>query len=254
MIISHQYRYLFIEIPLTASWAIRHELVEHYDGEPILHKLASYPEFRSKATPEELGYFVFATVRNPLDKAVSRYCKYLTDHKGAFSDPETVVDLRADQLDIKKFEFVQSTHADFPTYFRRYHHRLFSDMIELSADRLDYVIRYESLQERFSEVLNRLGLEQVGSIPMMNRTKNKRRDFTSYYTSEITEQAKRIFGPAMTKWGYEFPVEWGDLPRNQIDRLCFRLICLAQRAYLLHIRYNDNLVGKLGRHVRAWVS
>jgi hypothetical protein len=254
MIISHKHRYLFIEIPLTASWAIRHELVEHYDGEPILHKHASYPEFRRKANPEELDYFVFATVRNPLDKAVSRYCKYQTNHKGTFSDPKMVAGLRAEQLDVKKFEFVQSTHADFPTYFRRYHHRPFSDMIELSAHRLDYVIRYESLQEGFTEVLDRLGLEQVAPIPMMNRTKNKRRDFTSYYTSEIVGQTKRIFGPAMKKWDYQFPAEWGDLPTKQTDYLRFRLICLAQRAYLLHVRYNDNLIGKLGRQVRAWLS
>jgi len=46
MIVSHRHRYLFIEIPLTGSWAIHRELREHYGGSPILHKHASYPEYR----------------------------------------------------------------------------------------------------------------------------------------------------------------------------------------------------------------
>lgn len=37
MIISHEHKYLFIEIPLTASWAVRKELCEFYGGEAILH-------------------------------------------------------------------------------------------------------------------------------------------------------------------------------------------------------------------------
>ena len=254
MIISHQHRYLFIEIPLTASWSIRHELVKHYDGEPILHKHASYLDFRRLAKLEELKYFAFATVRNPLDKAVSRYCKYLTDHKGAYSDPKMIADLRAEQLDVRKYKFVQSTKADFATYFRRYHNHLFSDMIEVSAKRLDFVIRFESLQEDFSQLLTRLGLEQVGPIPMMNQTQNKRRDFASYYIPEITKPAKRVFGPAMEKWGYAFPAEWEASSVNRVDQLLFRLRGLAQRAYLLHIRYNDGLMGRLGRQARVWIS
>ena len=87
MIISHTHKYLFVEIPLTASYAIRHELCEYYGGVPILHKHASFPDFLQIAAPHERDYFVFATVRNPLDETVSRYCKLRCDHKGTFSDP-----------------------------------------------------------------------------------------------------------------------------------------------------------------------
>ena len=79
MIISHEYKYLFIEIPLTASWAIQLELCQFYGGAPILHKHATYAEFRNIASEEELNYLVFATVRNPLDKIVSRYHKIVND-------------------------------------------------------------------------------------------------------------------------------------------------------------------------------
>lgn len=45
MIISHKYRLLFIEVPLTASWAIHHELCNNYEGKPILHKHATYSDY-----------------------------------------------------------------------------------------------------------------------------------------------------------------------------------------------------------------
>lgn len=46
MVISHQNRFVFVEHPLTASWAIRHELCTMYGGEPILRKHAFYAELR----------------------------------------------------------------------------------------------------------------------------------------------------------------------------------------------------------------
>jgi hypothetical protein len=45
MIVSHQYKCLFMEIPLTASWAISQELCRYYGGASILHKHATYVEF-----------------------------------------------------------------------------------------------------------------------------------------------------------------------------------------------------------------
>jgi hypothetical protein len=86
LIISHQHRYLFVELPRTGSTAIRHELRELYDGTPILHKHSTYDEFRRQASVAELQYFVFSTVRNPLDDAVSRYFKLKTDHNLRFSN------------------------------------------------------------------------------------------------------------------------------------------------------------------------
>ena len=53
MIISHKYKYLFIETPHTGSTAISNELQENYDGQRILHKHAYYFEFARQASEEE---------------------------------------------------------------------------------------------------------------------------------------------------------------------------------------------------------
>jgi len=251
MIISHQYRYLFIEIPLTGSWSIRHELCERYAGVPILHKHATYPEFAASATPAERDYFVFAAVRNPLDKVVSRYYKLKTDHKGAFSDPTSADALLTDYADHGKFEYVCRLGASFQQYFAKYHKRLYSDLIDVSGERLDFVLRFENLQEGFAEVLRQLGIEQTGTIPMMNETVGRSRDWLSYYTSDIVTQAQKTFAPFMEKWGYRFPSEWPEYQSSWRDRAEFRLLCTVRGEYLIHFRYSNTSFARAVRRLRA---
>lgn len=250
MIISHKHRYLFIEIPLTASWAIRHELCEYCDGMPVLHKHASYPEFARSANAEERDYYVFATVRHPLDEVVSRYFKLQTDHNAAFSEAGSLKALRVDYADLEKYRFV-SEGACFEDYFRRYHRRPFTGMIDLSRDKTDLVIRYERLQEGFSEVLQRLGIDQVRPVPMTNKTRGRRKQWQSYYPATITEQAKASFGPFMMEWGYRFPCEWGDYVPSRTKELEYRLVRILAGLYLTHFRYSQGAGARLARLMRA---
>jgi hypothetical protein len=180
VVISHDYRYVFIEIPNTGSWSIRQELCLHYGGEPILHKHASYPEFQRGAGNQAQSYFVFATIRHPLDEVVSRYFKLKTDKGGVFSDQSSVQDLRTDYVDHEKYQFLQETGASFAEYFRAFHHRPYSNMIDLSRLYLDYVIRFERLQEGYAEVLGTLGLQQVRLVPQVNRTRLRRCAWQDY--------------------------------------------------------------------------
>jgi hypothetical protein len=46
MVISHKHKYLFVELPKTATSAISHELIETYAGEKILRKRSAYRDFR----------------------------------------------------------------------------------------------------------------------------------------------------------------------------------------------------------------
>jgi len=50
MIISHEHRYVYIEVPHTGTSSIRRVLIEHYGGEPFLRRHANYTEFRQVAT------------------------------------------------------------------------------------------------------------------------------------------------------------------------------------------------------------
>ncbi len=254
MIISHIHRYLFIEIPLTGSWAIHRELCDHYGGEPILHKHASYPEFhRSPHAAGARDYFTFATVRHPLDKAVSQYCKLRDDHKQAFSRPDAIETHKADYTDLHLYKFIQETDASFAAYFRRYYRLPFSDMIDLSAPHLDYVIRFENLQDGFSQVLKQLNIKQVRPVPVRNKTKSKRRAWQEYYTPETISQARRVFGPLMQTWGYNVPAGWDPLRVSRRARLTYQLLRRLKYLYFLHLRYNNTPAATMLRRLRAQV-
>jgi hypothetical protein len=251
LIVSPEYRYLFIEIPMTGSWAIRHELTAYYAGVPVLHKHASYPEFRKIATGDEESYFVFATVRNPLDLAVSSYYKLKTDHKGAFSDPEMIRSGQADYADKRKYDFIKSSNASFEQFFRRYYRRIYNDMIDLSSKHLDFVIRYEGLQEGFAHVLSRLHITQVRPVPIVNKTQGRTAAWEAYYTPDIREQAKKVFGPFMKKWGYEFPASWGPYQTSWLQSLDFYLQSKLRNGYRHYFRYSDRRYARLIRLFRA---
>jgi hypothetical protein len=251
MVVSHLHKYLFLEIPLTGSWAIRSELCELYGGVPILHKHATYPEFLSSATAAERRYFVFATVRNPLDKLVSRYYKLKTDHKGAFSDPKSTERLTVDFSDRRKYEFITDTGATFATFLREFGRRPYGSFLDISADYVDFVIRFERLQEGFSEVLRLLGLEQVRRVPLVNKTRGRETDWVSYYTPDIIERAKKTCGPFMERWDYEFPPGWGEYKVSWITRAQDRLVSVLRTAYLTRFRYSNKPYARIIRRLRA---
>ena len=226
MIISRKHRYLFVELPHTASSAIHRELCEYYDGVPILQKHSYYHQFLEIASEEERRYFVFSNIRNPLDVTVTLYCKYKSNHKGAFTDPNRWKSNGGDitDLELKRFRFIQENDADFPTFFKRFHRfPPYDNWSRLAHKDFDFVIRYENLQADFSKALELMRIPQQRPLPVVNPTAGKETDFWSYYVPEIRRQAVTVFGPFLSRWGYPFPPEWDDTSIPWSSRLLFHL-------------------------------
>ncbi len=251
MVISKEHRYLFIEIPYTASWSIRNELILFYGGQPILHKHATYPEFARIASENELGYFKFAAVRNPLDVTVSRYFRLRTNHNWNYAFPEIGSGLLSDESDRNKYRQVISRNITFEEFFHRYQRRPYNSILSLSEKHIEFVIRYERLQDDFSAVLDMLGLTQIRPIPQLNKTAKREKDWCNYYTRTIIPQAWRQFGPFMRRWDYDFPNSWGKYSFSQWDELRYRLYALGQKVYWRYFRYSETRFGNLGRMIRA---
>ncbi|NJN96772.1 MAG: hypothetical protein HC875_23010 [Anaerolineales bacterium] len=95
MIISHTHRYVFVQLPHAGSTAIGTELVENYEGVTILHKHAHYLEFLRIASADEKKYFVFSSIRNPLDEAVSIYTHFKTNPYQIFTNPKKLKKMAA---------------------------------------------------------------------------------------------------------------------------------------------------------------
>src|SRR3989344_2092106 len=121
MIISHKYKYVFIELSRTASEAISCELCEFYAGERILWKHASYRDFEKIAGSKEKKYY-----------GSSIYYEWKT--------------------------------KDF--------------------DKLNYIYRFENLQDDFREILKRLKIKQVRPLPVINQSFGRRADIYYYFPAE----------------------------------------------------------------------
>lgn len=233
MIISHMHKYVFVEYPRTGTTAISNELCQHYSGTRILRKHSTYQQFLKIASPEEKEYFVFASVRNPLDDAVSHYFKLKTDHRERYTNRKKVRNGKrlAEYLDAFLFQYLQKSDVDFPSYFRKFYVIPYNTWSTTSIKRYDYIMRFEKLQDDFAAVLKLLGIDPIRPLPQRNVTGERKKEYWMYYTPEIIPRARRIFGPFMRQWQYEFPREWGEQPVTFWNQVEYDFFTLFRRVY-----------------------
>jgi hypothetical protein len=251
MIISHKYRYLYIQIPHTASSAIGRELCDMYDGSKILKKHSQYYEFKKQATEKEKKYFVFANVRNPLDEAVSMYFKLKTNHKGNYTNPKLLLmhGGRLPKRTLRKYNFIQRTNADFSTYFKKFPNYPRTGMIRSTRQACDFIIHFENLQDDFSKVLKLIGIEQKRPLPHINPTKSKDQDYLFYFNKDIIDKAKKIYGPFMKKWGYHFPTSWGNYHVSYSSKIIFNIIDILKDFIHRYLFTHTSIYGRLFRRL-----
>jgi hypothetical protein len=240
MVISHTYKYLFVELPLTGSTAIHRELLTHYDGEPLLRKHATYSDFLKIASSEEKKYFVFSGIRNPLDYTVSLYFKYKTDHKLKFTNPRKIKKRKGivSYIDTIKYHFIKEQEADFPSYFKRFYRIPYNNWSYMSHKQFNFIIHFENLQEDFNRALGMMGIETIRPLPVVNKTNQRDKNYLIYYTPEIIPRAKRVFGPYMKQWGYDFPREWGESAVPWWNQMEFEFYNTFRNVYWKYLRFH----------------
>ena len=238
MVISHVNRYLFVEVPQTASTSLAEELVKHYGGHRIFRKHTDYDEFLRGASAAERQYRVVATVRNPLDIVVSKFVKARDDHGHHYTEQnmrEAPWGFRF-RPEAREWAFISSHGPDFDAFVRKFYRRTYNNRACLLPPHA-HVLRYENLNEDFAEWLQKIGLPSAGPIPRRNPTEGRKSDFADWYTGDLRRHASRIFGPYLQQWGYALPADWPATAVTSFDRLLFRSDTALRRFYLRHIHY-----------------
>ena len=238
MVISHVHRFLFVEIPQTASTALAAELVNHYGGHRILRKHSDYSEFLRGASPAERQYRVLATVRNPLDIVVSKFLKARDDHGHNYSDrkPRKAPWGFRFRPEARERAFIARHGPDFSAFVRKFYRRTYNNRACLLPAHA-HVLRYESLNEDFAAWMSKVGLQLVGPIPLRNPTEGRDRKFSDWYTGDLRAHASRIFGPYLRQWGYVLPADWPEFSISAVDEFFYRIDGVLRRFYLKHIHY-----------------
>ena len=206
MIISHRHRFIFFAVPRTATHAIRQALrpclgtgdweQQALFGNQVIpvpeiasigHGHVSFQQARTCLPAETVSsYFKFGFVRNPFDRFVSA-CFFLNRRNTGFTGNEIEFMRRA----ISNVRFRQRVLA-------RPQYRLLTD--ERDNPMMDYLGRYETLQQSFDEICLRIGLAPTG---LSVKNPSRHRHYESYYDDTLKSSVAEFYRKDFELFGYD---------------------------------------------------
>ena len=85
---------------------------------------------------------------------------------------------------------------------------IYDEQLRLYIDQCVKIIRFETLEDDFAEVIKFLGLKLVRPLPVRNPTDGKKSFVTYYDAPHVKKEAIRKLGPYMSQSFYTFPADW----------------------------------------------
>ncbi len=211
MLIPHL-RCIFVHIPKNAGISIERFFLEYLGlgresrpaflcrpnedpalGPPRLAHLKAYEYISCGHVSRQLfdDYVKFAVVRNPWDRMISLYHYFGEARKSDFTD--FLFNRFYNKLWQEKYWFT-CPQKDF----------IYDDSGELLVD---FVVRFENLQDDFNRVCDRLGVPKK-PLPHMNSSRNQRelkmKPYQDYYNSETRYWVTELFKADIEQFGYSF--------------------------------------------------
>ena len=197
MVISDKLRCIFVHIQKTGGISIESVLRQ---GDPAIgshlhegRRHLSAREIAPLVQPSQWSdYFKFAFVRNPWDRLVSWHCMCVQS-----KNPNRFAD------------YVQRCAPTFEAFVTRAvtgpGEKTTRNQLDYLTDAhgamiVDFVGRYETLNEDFAQVRQRLQLS--AELPHANQSSH--RDYREYYTAETREIVAQRFARDIRQFGYEF--------------------------------------------------
>lgn len=174
MIISHKHKYIFVGLPFSASSAISNELLENYEGEPILSKHANLPLLIKQYPTIELSeYFIFLVVREPSEIVFSKYNKLVTNAYNVYTDSTFFLENGGfvSKADRAEYEFIRLNSLSYSDFLRRRYRTIpYDNALSLNKKYVDGFLKFENLVEDFNNCLQQIGLNPLRDLPIVNRT------------------------------------------------------------------------------------
>jgi len=209
MIISHKHKFIFFAMPKTATHSIRGVLREHLGPDDweqqslcgttflpipplkaIGHGHLSVQQVKPHL-PKEMWdeYFKFGFVRNPFDRFVSAYFFLTRLHRVQGQD---------DTAGMKAFLQMEQ--------FQRMIHAVPQSLLitdREGAIALDYVGRYENLQQGCDHICSTIG---VPPEPLMRKNTSEHAAYNTYYDDELRTAVAKFYRGDFNLLEYDFDV------------------------------------------------
>jgi hypothetical protein len=200
--ISLKHNFLYVHIPKTAGNAVQN-ILRHYSEDKIvcvtplqdgverfevrsdqfkIEKHSTLEDYRRELGDAQLErLFKFCCVRNPWERAISFY---FSPHRGPVEwDKAAFIKLVPRIMPASEFVTLKNRKPRSP------------------FENVDFVIRYENLNEDFRQVCSRLNIPPQ-ELPVRN--KSTRRPFSEYYDPALVELVRNHFRDDIDHFNYRF--------------------------------------------------
>lgn len=204
MVVSHDYKIVFIAIPKTGTRSILHYMEEYLNGHMYENHKTTVPrEFRN--------YFTFCVVRNPYSRIVSHW--YSGSQRGEHC---------------KKYRFAEVLGKDSPSldlyldyllnkesYEDRLRWPFEVRQVDYLHNRIDAMLRFETIEEDFASLpFVRQGTSLGFHNPTVSTWKSNpipRYHWTVYMTDSVVEKINTYFAEDFSRLGYPMYRSAGEL-------------------------------------------
>jgi hypothetical protein len=212
--------------PRTGCTAIGKVLCEHLEGEylPVEDIIDSKGFFVVQkkhcglkdlldngllSQEEASSLFKFTSIRNPFDSLVSLYIKKKDKYYPLLSDHESWVYRVPNYVKDMKFCKKHTFNAWIYKNFSKHLVKLLLGGGRVSifnnfTQGVNEIIRFENLQKDFQQILNKAGINKQLTVPKINITANRQRDYRQYYSSMSRLMVAYIFKNDLRQYGYQF--------------------------------------------------
>ena len=204
--INHKHNFIFIHIPktagetLSAALQVRIQTYKHTFQleKEIADKHETITEYMS-LNPNNNDYFKFAFVRNPWDRVVSLWSYYVKRNIAPVSDNNFKTCIKNLETLFCKVpdNYYSNSQRKINLLYPQYH--FISDWYGNNV--LDYIGRFENLQEDFDTVCDKIGIPQQ-QLPHTNKSNHKH--YTEYYDDETREIVAEKYAKDIEYFGYKF--------------------------------------------------
>lgn len=212
MIISHEYKFIFVHVPKTAGSCIYKSLchalnLTDQSFRPIVDQSQALLckndlEFANNTTFEQHteiknlrlsldknifeDYYKFAFVRNPWDRLVSHYF-----HSIKFKLPEVDMD---------------TTFSEYAKTYKRLQSFFTEDFDGNPSKSFNFIGKLENLQEDFNTICSQIGIPQKTLPPKHSEHSNSTEhdDYINYYDEELIQLVYKNLQKDIDSFGYTF--------------------------------------------------
>lgn len=217
MLLSPRYRFLFVHIAKTAGTSVRAALERVRRRDPYYwlmfpchrlshltgHRLGTkFPRHAKAIAAKEMlpkefydSLFKFAFVRNPWDLQVSSFHHIRRERPHYLQGRDDFESFLRWKLDPSRpYQYHIDTSIERQSDY----------VIDLHGNLiLDFVGRYERLQDDFAEACRCIGIA-CPALPHRRQATDRERDYRAYYSAETAELVAAHFQPDIERFGYRF--------------------------------------------------